>query len=583
MTDRYQITSLLEKDQLGSVYLAQDTTLQRPVVYRDFEAGQEKKERPEGFSQYTGKLCALQHPNMLTIYDIARNEAGGYFMVTQFLEGESLASRLSHGALSYVGVHNMACDLLDALHAAHSSGLYHGALRTDSVRRLPRVRGGHRYLIVDFGLDRISAMICGTHVIMADPVLMAPELMGYKQEPDGRSDLFTLGQLCYIALVGGHPYAGKTPEECAQAYKDGGLPHLSTYVHGVQPEFANWVMWLVSGDPERRPSSSQEAMEVLHGFKLKAPAPNVSGVTQAVDVPDAPDPSAPKITESIKVSSGAESKSKPSKATSGKSKSKPKPKKTPKPASARSRSSESTKEGRLLLIATGAVIALLVILVLVFVFRDDEPENTESNTQEAEVQMVQMQKPRYIGQLLSQRNPVTIQLEGAKTLDWTVVTGVPASSARVLKAGGTHIRNILALGEFSEVIHSKTAVVYQAGEKAIVPQRGVSGSRYGKAKAGDGWQVDVRVTEENRGGMLLTLFMIQNQCDFRIEVRSTHKSNKDVVVEMDVPQTSPGVVRIPLSIDAPLPGYYSIRVLAKNPSATSDFEMGLSAVLLERA
>lgn len=573
MSDRYQITNLIGKDQLGSVYLAQDTTLQRSVVYRDFEEAKSGHQRPEGFSQYTGKLCALQHPNLLTIYDIAQKD-DGYFMVTQFLEGESLVDRLAKGALNYVGVHNMACDLLDALHAAHSSGLYHGALRTDSVLRIPRVRGGHRYLIVDFGLDRISAMICGTHVIMADPVLMAPELFGYRQEPDARSDLFTLGQLCYISLVGGHPYAGKSPEECAQAYRDGGLPHLSTYVQGVQPEFANWVMWLVSGDPERRPASSDEAMKVLHGFKLEAAAPNVPGVTQAVEVPEAPVSGQPKITDAISVAQEPERKEKKPKA---KKKKKAK-KETPKQA-ARAGFVDPPKDRRMMMGAIGLVVLLLLVLVLLLVLREEEGDAVSPQSSE---DMVELQELGLTARLLAQRSPVSIALGGKNTLDWTVVTGVPASSARSLMKGGQHIRNIVALGEFSERVSDNSTVVYQVGEQQIMPQRGVTGSKYGKAKEGDGWQIDVRLGEQDTGPLLLTLFMVQNQCDFLLEVRSTHTSRKGEVVRITVPKQSPGVARIPLLIADPQPGYYSVRVLAKNPSDATDFEMGLSAVMLER-
>ena len=555
MTDRYQIINLIEKDQLGSMYLAQDTTLQRKVIYRDFEHT-DASAKPEEFSNYTGKLCALQHPNLLTIYDISIND-DGYFMVTQFLEAESLVQRLAQGAINQVGVHNMACDLLDALHAAHSSGLYHGALRTDSIKRIPRVRGGHRYMVVDFGMDRISTMICGRHVIMADPVLMAPELVGGKKQADGQSDLFTLGQLCYISLVGGHPYAGKSPEECAQAYRDGGLPHLNTYVQGVQQDFADWVMWLVSGKPDDRPFSSHEAMAALHAIRLKAPAPNVPGVTQAVDVPNMPEPNQPKITEPVQVSSELE----------------------PKPVK-RSAATKVSKEGRLLLFAVGAVICLLVVLILVVVFRDDSSVS-QGWSASSDKSMVVLQKTQTMTQAINKSMMESINLDTGKAIDWTVITGVPAASARVLKKGGMHITNILAIGEFTELIHQKKTVSYTAGGSTITSQASVTNSKRGGAVEGEGWEVFVRIPEKQEGALLLTLFMVQNQCDFTLEVRSTHKSNEGEVDIMNIAQTQPGIVKIPLKISQPLPGYYTFRVLATSVNKATGFEMGLSAVLLE--
>jgi len=568
MMERYQIISLIEKDKLGAVYLAQDTTLQRKVIFRSFNKTQDGK-KPVGFSQYTGKLCALQHPNLLTIYDISTNE-DGYFMVTQFLEGESLEDRLTQGALNQVGVHNMACDLLDALHAAHSSGLFHGALRTDSIKRLPRVRGGHRYLIIDFGQDRLSAMLSGSQVVMADPVLMAPERMGGKMAPDGASDLFTLGQLCYIALVGGHPYAGKSPEECAQAYRDGGLPHLSTYVQGVQSDFANWVMWLVSSTPDQRPFSSQQAMDALHAIQLREPSPNVPGVTEAVNVPAPVNPKLPKISQAIQVATEPDTKA------SKKAKAKAKPK-------AKSARKESSKESRLMFYAAGTILCLLVVLILILVFRDDDEVNMDampifSKPKEA---MVIMEKPQYISLLLAQRESVKIPLDGGKTIDWTVITGAPASSARVFMKGGSYIRNILAIGEFREFVGPQKMITYGAGGTVIAPQRSLTSSKKGGAKEGEGWEIHLLIPENHKGPLMVTLFMIQNQCDFNLEVRSTHKKNKDKVVQLKIPKSNAGIVKIPLKIAKPMPGYYSIRVLATSADAARGFEMGLSAILLE--
>jgi len=548
MADRYQILNLIEKDQLGSMYLAQDTTLQRNVCYRDFEQT-DASAKPEEFTKYTGKLCALQHPNLLTIYDISINDAG-YFMVTQFLEAESLVERLAQGALSQVGVHNMACDLLDALHAAHSTGLYHGALRTDSIKRIPQVRGGHRYMVVDFGLDRISTMISGRNVVMADPVLMAPELVGGKKQADGQSDLFTLGQLCYISLVGGHPYAGKSPEECVQAYRDGGLPHLSTYVQGVQQDFADWVMWLVSGKPDDRPFSSQEAMTELHAIRLKAPSPNVPGVTEAVDVPQMPEPNQPKITEPVKVSSELE----------------PKPvKKIAAP--------KTSKDGWLLLFAGCAVICLLAVLVLVFVFRNSASALPDKP-------MVVLEETQILKQTVNITKMQNINLDTGKAIDWAVITGAPAASSRRGMKEGGYITNISALGEFTELVDRKM-ISYIASGSTIISQTIITNSKKGGAVEGEGWEIYVRILEEQEGALLLTLFLVQNQCDFSLEVRSTHKSMEGEVEKINIGQTQPGIVKIPLKISQPLPGYYTIRVFATSVNKSAGFEMGLSAILLE--
>ena len=124
-------------------------------------------------------------------------------------------------------------------------------------------------------------MVRAEQIRVADPVLMAPELLE-EREPDAKADLFMLGQLCYTALVGGHPYSGKSAEECLEAYKNDNMPALDSYVQDVDPRFAAWIMKLIETDPEQRFADSAEAMVALHIIELNEPAPNVPGETNAV-------------------------------------------------------------------------------------------------------------------------------------------------------------------------------------------------------------------------------------------------------------------------------------------------------------
>jgi len=287
MTERYEIGTQLEEDVLGTVYLAEDVMLQRRVRLRRIAYGdsEEVKKRDDSwrkdFAKYAGMLGATQHPNMSTIYDVAIEDTGAT-VVTQFIDGESLVERLKKEPIGQVGVFRMADDMLDALHAAHELGVFHGALHTGSIIRVDRAAGGHRYLIVDLGLNQLASMVKAQKVTVADKVLRAPELHDEERELDAKADLFMIGQLCYTALVGGHPFSGKSMEECLKAYQKDGMPHLNNYVEGVDPEFADWIMSLVECDPEKRPKDTGEAMSQLHTIELSEPEPNVPGETHAV-------------------------------------------------------------------------------------------------------------------------------------------------------------------------------------------------------------------------------------------------------------------------------------------------------------
>ena len=296
MSDRYEIATQLEEDVLGTVYLADDVMLKRRVMLRkiEFDDAEEAKKRDESwrkdFAKYAGMLGAAQHPNMLTIYDVSIQDDGAH-VVTQFVEGESLVERLAKSPIGQVGVFRMADDLLDAMHAAHERKVFHGALHTGSVVRVSRASGGHRYLVVDLGLNQLASMVKEKAVTVADLVLRAPELHEEGRRIDEQADLFMIGQLCYTALVGGHPFSGKSSEECLEAYQAGGMPHISDYAEGVDPAFADWIMKLVETDPEKRPKDTGEAMRSLHKIELSEPEANVPGETHAIPAYENPNES----------------------------------------------------------------------------------------------------------------------------------------------------------------------------------------------------------------------------------------------------------------------------------------------------
>jgi len=119
MNNRYKITEALGEDVLGTVHLAEDTMLQRRVMVRVIEHGESDKAKKRDdkwrkkFAKYTGKMSTMQHPNLLTIYDVSLDDKGAT-LVNQYIEGESLSDRLERGAVSQIGVYRMASDMLEA-------------------------------------------------------------------------------------------------------------------------------------------------------------------------------------------------------------------------------------------------------------------------------------------------------------------------------------------------------------------------------------------------------------------------------------------------------------------------------------
>ena len=554
MPNRYEITNLLEKDHIGEVYMAQDITLERKVIYRKLsvEKSNDKtasKLKSLGFSSYTGKLCALQHPNLLTIYDIGHNDEGHY-IVTQHMEGELIADRLRQGPLDQVGAYNMMSDLLDAMHAIHDMGICHGALHSDSVKRMPRPRGGHFYLLVDLGLEKISAMIGGGGDVQADTVLLAPELLDGKGEPDVRSDLFALGQLCYIALAGGHPMAENSVDECRQFYQDGGMPDLREFTPDVQGDFSEWVMRLVATDPEQRPATAEEAMKSLHAITMNAPMPNIPGVTQAVVevAPHTPPNAQPNVSQ---------------------------------PMGASTSQNDAQKKR---MIIGGAIALLLVIVVCAMVFRGGGSEESEDAFSLTSNEPIFLHPPKMLKTLESEGGPVSVPLDIETSLDWTIIQGVPSASERINKEEGAFITSISAYGEYKEFAMSYSPIEYSGNGQTVTPHGGMTNVEKGIAEFGQGWQIMLHIPKKHKGAIIITLYMLQDRCDFDIEVKE-HDTNE--VVTLSDPYTgvgaTPGVVQIPIEIKNPTPGgFYTIKILASSEDVSKEFAMALSAVLVQR-
>ena len=562
MSNRYEITSLIEKDHVGEVFLAQDITLQRKVVYRKFEVDQKikknRKGHPASFAQYTGRLCALQHPNLLTIYDIDRTEEG-YFMVTQFIEAELLVDRLKQGAMAQVGVHNMVSDLLDAFHAIHGVGLFHGALRSDSVKRLARVRGGHRYLIVDLGLEKISSVLGGSSDVLGDTVLMAPELLDSNGggQPDASSDLFALGQLCYISLAGGHPMSGSSPEECAQMYRNGGMPEIKGYAEGVQLDFADWIMGLIASDPKHRPASVSDAMASLQKITLNAPMPNVAGLTQAVVEVVTGDQT--QISQSVTASTEL---GKPGLLNRFK----------------------SLPQNTRVMVGVGAtVLSLVLIFFLSSVFRGDTAASQaiiSSASQGGPVFLHPVTKVSNLGV----GEPRQVDLDTRDTLDWTLIKGVPSSSDRVDHKDGTYITSVVVHGDYKEFQMPHAPLRFTGNAATSSPRGAMTDVSRGFAQFGDGWDVMLRIPKKHSGPLLVSFYLFQEGCDFSIDVQMPN-SGELVNLKVNYAEVgaTPGVIKVPLEIIHPVPGkFYLIKILSSSEDLTQEFGMALNAIHIQR-
>ncbi|MDG1357413.1 MAG: hypothetical protein P8P36_04390 [Akkermansiaceae bacterium] len=604
--DRYKIIKLLSKDAAGGMYLAEDTMLGRKVVYRhlDAAASEHSSERAAEMSSYAGKLGAFQHPNILTIYDIPIDEAG-FSLVTQYVEGETLAERLMQGPLREIGVYRMATDLLEALHAAHDAGIYHGALHTGSVIRLARATSGYRCLILDLGLNTLATMVKGEDIHIADAVLLAPELHDDGGEADASADLFMLGQLCYTALAGGHPFSGRSDEDCASAHLAGELPPITNYVPDLNLDFAAWVMSMCAGVRDDRPATIDEATEALHAIKVHDPDAKLA--TAAVPIANATGPMAkvtpltpvvqvapvvqaapvmpvspvvPTVVATVPMAVPTAKQSVPMATV----------KQAPIGATGQQSSLNMTGMGATDQVADFSagqsqsnqkifiIIGVLVALIAVGVGLKFMLPSTDRAEQKEELVVLDPNVKAHIHEvaLVGKKGDTgLVNLDGDKVLDWLVLSGDSTDGDKAKMPAGSCSIRVTKEGAFQEAKKNDIPVFFEAGGKKYSPS--VSTSNKMGAKSGNGWSATIRAPKKSKGSMLVNIYVLQEWCGFDVEVTLPNKEK----VPFSVPALDAGVTHIPLEIPNVKGGKFYVIKITASKDTTGDFAMGLGAVVVE--
>src|SRR6202453_3337694 len=218
----YEVVSMLGAGGMGEVYRARDSRLKREVAIKVLpQARSQDADRLRRFEQEALATAALNHPNILAVFDIGTYEAAPY-VVSELLEGETLRERLRGGAIPVRKTLDYALQIAHGLAAAHEKGIIHRDLKPEN---LFLTKDG-RLKILDFGLAKLTQFDPGsnpslatvTHgvteagVVMGTAGCMSPEqVVGVALDP--RSDIFSFGAILYEMLSGKRAFHGETPAD----------------------------------------------------------------------------------------------------------------------------------------------------------------------------------------------------------------------------------------------------------------------------------------------------------------------------------------------------------------------------------
>ncbi len=269
----YEIHSAIGAGGMGEVYRAHDTRLNRDVAIKILPATfSSDPDRLQRFAQESRAAAALNHPNILSIFDIGEAQ-GAPYVVSELLEGETLRDRLRDGPLPSRKAIDYARQIASGLAAAHDKGIVHRDLKPENLF----ITADGRAKILDFGLAKLTrpeadasgeaptqqiATDAGT--VMGTVGYMAPEQVRGKSA-DARSDIFAFGAILYEMLSGKRAFHGESPVETMSAILKEDPPDLAETNRNVSPVLERIVRHCLEKNPAERFQSARDV-----AFNLEA-------------------------------------------------------------------------------------------------------------------------------------------------------------------------------------------------------------------------------------------------------------------------------------------------------------------------
>ncbi len=284
----YEIHAPLGKGGMGEVYRAHDTRLNRDVAIKILSAEfAQDADRLRRFEQEAHATSALNHPNILTIYDFGTHE-GNPYLVMELLEGEELRAQINNSALPVRKAIDYAQQIANGLAAAHEKGVVHRDLKPENLF----VTKDGRVKILDFGLAKLrpprnaaagsevatQKQITDPGTVMGTVAYMSPEQVR-GQDLEQRSDIFSFGLILYEMLAGQRAFTGESQAEVMAAIAKEEPRDLGELNNKVSPQLEKIVRHCLEKKPEMRFQSARDLGFALEGLS----SPRYAGVPPAND------------------------------------------------------------------------------------------------------------------------------------------------------------------------------------------------------------------------------------------------------------------------------------------------------------
>jgi len=273
----YKISKRIGSGGMGEVYLATDMIAGRKAALKllplRFTGHAERLKR---FQQEAHAVVALNHPNILTIYEIGEDHSTHY-IASELIEGETLSQRLTRGRMELSEAVDVAIQAASALAAAHQAGIVHRDVKPENIMLRP---DGY-VKVLDFGIAKLAEQELPTSMPKDEALFLVETNLGsvlgtvrYMSPEQARgghinksTDIWSLGVVLYEMVIGHAPFSGDTPKEVMSSILEKEPPPLTRSVAHAPAELQQIIGKALRKDPAQRYRSAHELLEALKGLR----------------------------------------------------------------------------------------------------------------------------------------------------------------------------------------------------------------------------------------------------------------------------------------------------------------------------
>src|SRR5437588_3439737 len=271
----YKISEPIGTGGMGEVYLATDIVAGRKAALKllplRFTGDAERLKR---FEQEAHAVVALNHPNILTVYEIGEDHSIHY-IASELIEGETLRQRLMRGRIQVGEAVDVAIQVASALAAAHETGIVHRDIKPENIMLRP---DGY-VKVLDFGIAKLAEQEVPVTTPKDEALLLVETNLGavlgtvrylspeqtFGAEVDKGTDIWSLGVVLYEMVTGHAPFTGDTPKEVMSAILEREPKSITSYIKQTPAELQSIISKTLRKEREERYCSAQELLEALKG------------------------------------------------------------------------------------------------------------------------------------------------------------------------------------------------------------------------------------------------------------------------------------------------------------------------------